>query len=84
MLDFRAFVSATYELEGDRLELLLLHRKIERLRAWGRLLRANAEGVLPNVDSLLRNRVPLTVGLRIKKVCAPLCTPFLYCGCSVC
>eukprot|EP00966_Prymnesium_polylepis_P306356 7079170-Prymnesium_polylepis.1 len=44
---------ATYRLEGDRLELLLVHRTIEALRAFGRTLGDDASD-LPSVAALLR------------------------------
>ena len=39
MLDMRALVRTSYELEGDRLELLLVHDRIESLRSLGNALR---------------------------------------------
>jgi hypothetical protein len=68
MLDVRCLVSTTYDLEGDRLEVLLVFRRIEELRALGRSLGANADGVLPNVDSVLRANAKLEKGLEIEKV----------------
>ena len=55
MLDVRVLVRTTYALEGDRLEILLVPRRVEELRALGRALAANQDGVLPNVDAV---RVP--------------------------
>eukprot|EP00967_Tisochrysis_lutea_P016460 scaffold18545_cov32-Tisochrysis_lutea.AAC.1 len=55
-MDLRALVKVTYELEGDRLEILLARRRLEGLLAFGRQLNANADGCMPNVDSLLRSR----------------------------
>ena len=55
MLDVRVLVRTTYALEGDRLEILLVPRRVEELRALGRALAANQDGVLPNVDDV---RVP--------------------------
>lgn len=68
MLDMRALVRTTYELEGDRLELLLVHQRIEELRAFGRSLVAD-EGatVLPNLDAALRSSVKLGVGSKVCK-----------------
>ncbi|KAL1525489.1 hypothetical protein AB1Y20_020345 [Prymnesium parvum] len=71
MLDVRQLVKTTYELEGDRLEILIVHRRIdEELRAFGRRLAANEDGVLMNVDSLLRSQAKLQVGTVISKVFA--------------
>lgn len=67
ILDVRVLVRTTYELEGDRLEVLLVFRRIEELRAIGRSLSANEDGVLPNVDAALRARAELKNGLEISK-----------------
>lgn len=70
MLDIRMLVRTTYELEGERLEVLLVYNRIERLRHFGNMLRAphHGDGVLPNVDMILRQRTNLRNGLKIKKV----------------
>ena len=57
MLDVRVLVRTTYALEGDRLEILLVPRRVEELRALGRALAANQDGVLPNVDAVLRAKL---------------------------
>tara|TARA_B110001450_G_C17657600_1_gene495928 strand:- start:199 stop:2715 length:2517 start_codon:yes stop_codon:yes gene_type:complete len=67
MLDVRVLVRTTYALEGDRLEVLLVYRRIEELRALGRALAANEDGVLPNVDAVLRATAKLEKGLEISK-----------------
>ena len=67
MLDVRVLVRTTYALEGDRLEILLVFRRIEELRALGRALAANQDGVLPNVDAVLRATAKLEKGLEISK-----------------
>eukprot|EP00326_Haptolina_ericina_P035021 CAMPEP_0181246642 /NCGR_PEP_ID=MMETSP1096-20121128/44115_1 /TAXON_ID=156174 ORGANISM="Chrysochromulina ericina, Strain CCMP281" /NCGR_SAMPLE_ID=MMETSP1096 /ASSEMBLY_ACC=CAM_ASM_000453 /LENGTH=829 /DNA_ID=CAMNT_0023343497 /DNA_START=868 /DNA_END=3357 /DNA_ORIENTATION=+ len=67
MLDVRVLVRTTYALEGDRLEVLLVYRRIEELRALGRALAANQDGVLPNVDAVLRATAKLENGLVISK-----------------
>jgi hypothetical protein len=67
MLDVRVLVRTTYALEGDRLEVLLVFRRIEELRALGRALAANEDGVLPNVDAVLRATAKLEKGLEISK-----------------
>ena len=67
MLDMEQLVKTTYELEGDRLEILLVYRRVEALRALGRSIAANEEGCLPNVDGLLRHLMELKKGVKIKK-----------------
>ena len=59
MLDTRTLVKTTYELEGDRLELLLTYDRVEALRALGRAIAAGNDGVLPNVDAVLRRMTTL-------------------------
>lgn len=68
MLDMKILVSTTYELEGDRLELLLAYDRVERLRALGRSIAAGASGVLFNLDAALRSNVQLKSGVQIEKV----------------
>lgn len=70
--DMSILVSTTYELEGDRLELLLVYDRIERLRAVGRSIRAGGVGTLPNVDALLRKNIKVDKGTKIIKVRAVL------------
>lgn len=67
IMEARRIVSTTYELEGDRLEMLVVYDRIEELRAWGRALLSNHEGILPNVDLVLRRRCKLVTGLKIAK-----------------
>ncbi|KAK3255050.1 hypothetical protein CYMTET_35754 [Cymbomonas tetramitiformis] len=61
-------LKTTYELEGDRLEIVLAFRRIETLRAYGRQLLSVSEnrGLLPNVV-VIRMSLEPTVGLAIKK-----------------
>lgn len=54
IMDLKVLVKTTYELEGDRLELLLVYERIEQLRALGRTISAKATGALPNVDKVLK------------------------------
>jgi hypothetical protein len=65
MLDMRSLVSTTYELEGDRLELLLAYGRVETLRSLGRSL--GQEGVLRNVEAVLRFSVKLEQGVKLRK-----------------
>lgn len=69
MLDLRCLVRTTYELEGDRLELLLVHHRVEELRALGRSIMSDQGGatVLPNLDAALRESVKLEVGVKVSK-----------------
>lgn len=43
------------ELEGDRLEMLLVHDRIEKLRSLGRSIKQGDDGAMPNVDAVLRS-----------------------------
>ena len=67
MLDVRIVVKTTYELEGDRLEILLAFDRIEKLRAFGRAVKANEDGVLPNVEGILRRLIKLEKGVVMEK-----------------
>ncbi|KAK3274194.1 hypothetical protein CYMTET_17607, partial [Cymbomonas tetramitiformis] len=61
-------LKTTYELEGDRLEILLVYRRVEALRAFGRsLLHGANRGTLPNVDAVIRRATTPTVGLKLQK-----------------
>ncbi|KAK3257389.1 hypothetical protein CYMTET_33521 [Cymbomonas tetramitiformis] len=63
-----AMLKTTYELEGDRLEILLVYRRVEALRAFGRSLLDGANrDTLPNVDAVIRRATTPTVGLKIQK-----------------
>lgn len=69
MLDMRCLVSATYDLEGDRLEILLVHDRIMSLMDIGaRLRRGDVDGLLPNLHAVLRADSTLQVGVMIDKV----------------
>lgn len=68
MLDMRVLVQTTYELEGDRLEILLMHSRVERLRMLGDSIRSGGDGVLRNVDAVLRASVTLKNGIKVSKV----------------
>lgn len=70
MLDMRILVKTTYELEGDRLEILLMYDRIEALRALGRSISMGDDGVLPNVDvidAVLRHSMLLQNGVQLEK-----------------
>jgi hypothetical protein len=80
MLDMRELVKVTYELEGDRLELLLVYDRIEGLRNRFRAIRNGHDGVLQNVDAVLRNAVKLRNGTKMSKVSLAIClTPIDLC-----
>lgn len=68
MNDLERIVRTTYELEGDRLELLLVYDRVEGLRSFGRSIAAGAAGTLPNMDAVLRSKVNIQAGLIIEKV----------------
>ena len=67
MLDMRILVSTTYSLEGDRLEGMMLYDRVEELRALGQAIAARQDGVLPNVDLVLRQLMELKKGVTIEK-----------------
>ena len=67
MLDTRVLVKTSYELEGDRLEILLTYDRIEALRSLGRSIIAGEDGVLPNVDGVLRSLMKLKKGVELEK-----------------
>lgn len=62
----QVLIQTTYELEGDRLELLLVHNRIEALRHLGQAIR-DGDAVLPNVDAVLRHSVSIVPGVKIEK-----------------
>ncbi|KAK3258528.1 hypothetical protein CYMTET_32430 [Cymbomonas tetramitiformis] len=64
-----SLLKTTYELEGDRLEILLVFRRIEALRSFGRSLRGDVEnrGLLPNVDAVIRRSLVPKVGSSLKQ-----------------
>jgi hypothetical protein len=67
MLDIRILVKTTYELEGDRLEILLTFERTESLRALGRAIKSEDDGCLPNVDATLRKLMKLKKDMVIEK-----------------
>lgn len=67
MLDLRPLVKTTYELEGDRLEILLVYRRVQGLRELGESIKHYDDGCLPNVQALLRDRMPLVPGVELEK-----------------
>ena len=67
LLDVRSVVKTTYELEGDRLEILLTYDRIETLRTFGRAISSGDDGVLPNLDAVLRLHMELKKGVKIEK-----------------
>lgn len=80
MLDMRVPVSIRYQLEGDRLELLLVYDRIERLRKLGETLCAGGQGVSSNLDDALCSSIRLVNGAQLEKVASllpPTHSPFL-------
>lgn len=67
MLDVRIIVKTTYEMEGDRLEILLIFERVEALRALGRAIKAEDDGCLPNVDATLRKVMKLQKDVVVEK-----------------
>lgn len=70
MVDMRDLIRLTYETEGDRLEVLLVYERIENFLARGKAIKRGDDGVLPNVDALIRSQLKLQDGVTISKVCA--------------
>lgn len=69
MLDMKRLVAATYEMEGDRLEILLVHDRITTLMRVGESLRrGEVDGLLPNLHAVMRAESTLQVGTVIDKV----------------
>ena len=66
MLDLRPLVQATYLLEGDGLEGLLLVDKLEALRSLGRDIE-RGEPVLKNLAAVVRAKIDLAVGTEINE-----------------
>ena len=58
--------TTTYKLEGDGLEILLVHDYLEELRERGRSI-ASDSSHLPNVAAILREVTPIKVGLATKE-----------------
>ena len=69
MMDMKRLVAATYDLEGDQLEILLVYDRIQALRDVGRRLRqGDVDGLLPNLHAVLRADSSLGVGTVIDKL----------------
>ena len=64
MMDLKCFRDATYTLEGDQLEGLLLVDTIEPIRNKGRTLSQDSSN-MPNLAAVLRSEKDLVVGTRI-------------------
>ena len=61
-MDMEVLCTTTYLLEGDNLEILLVHDLLEGLRERGRSLGTNAAH-FPNVAAILRSTEPIVAGL---------------------
>ena len=71
MLDMRSLVAATYDMEGERLEILLVYNRLTSLMEFGnRLRRDDVDGLLPNLHAVLRAESTIAVGTIIDKVWA--------------
>lgn len=66
VLSLQRVERATYRLEGDGLEILLVHETIEPLRAFGRSLGKDASD-LPSVSALLRAKCVIAQGTCIRE-----------------
>ena len=70
VMDLKKIVSTTYELEGERLEILLAFRRLESLRALGRSIKdpMQARSVLRNASALVnRYAGSIRIGGAFKK-----------------
>lgn len=66
IMDASIFCIKTYRLEGNRLELLLVHEDIEAVREKGYALAASDKAsAMPNTAAVLRKRTTLRVGTPI-------------------
>lgn len=74
MLDMKVLTKETYDLEGNRLEILLVYRRLEALRELGAKLLTYDSACLPNVQAVLRNRMELKAGVEIVKDFPPFGT----------
>ena len=59
------FVRVCYNMEGDRLETLLLYDAVEAVLAVGQSL--GNDGITPHLDKFIRKNTPITVGSKVKK-----------------
>ena len=66
VMDMRPLVKFTYEMEGDRLEGLLLVEKMEELRSMGRQIKSCAP-VLSNLAAVVRRDIELKPGVVISE-----------------
>ena len=67
-MDLADIVKTTYEMEGERLEILVIFGRIEKIRALGRSLAGAHSGILVHTEAALRR--PLDnpeIGLRFSK-----------------
>ena len=61
-------ISTTYEMEGDRLEVLLVYSRIKALRGLGSRIKSRARGVLVNVENAIaRTQTTPKVGMVFTK-----------------
>eukprot|EP00967_Tisochrysis_lutea_P032208 scaffold38057_cov41-Tisochrysis_lutea.AAC.1 len=61
-MDLEILCSTTYKLEGDELEILLVHDALEGIRERGRRLGYEASD-LPNAAAILRRDEPIVLGM---------------------
>jgi hypothetical protein len=66
--DIELLISTTYEMEGERLEILLVYKRVELLRDLGRRITSRARGVLVNVENAIsRAQTSPAVGMVFTK-----------------
>lgn len=61
-MDMEVLCTTTYKMEGDGLEILLIHDALEDLRLRGRMLGTEAAH-LPNASAILRAKARITIGM---------------------
>lgn len=66
MIDLQRIPDFGNQLEGDRLEIMLAHQRLEDILSLGKSL--HMIGSMPSVEAVLRNSAALTIGLKIKKL----------------
>ena len=67
MLDLEPLVTATYKLEGDRLEVLLAYDMVEELRTFGGSLDESETTGLVNSAAVARNNHTIAVGSNVRE-----------------
>ncbi|KAL1526815.1 hypothetical protein AB1Y20_015507 [Prymnesium parvum] len=78
-LDLQPILKACYSLEGDGLAVLLAYNKLFSLLQWGDSIGERAD-TLPNVAALLRSKVKIEPGVKVKEYFADVTPPQWFKG----